>query len=65
MPGEALARTCRVWEKVEIVLRAEPHGVGEPHSVGEGEYANPYTDVEVWVDLEGPGFRKRCYGFWD
>ncbi|MFW6163603.1 MAG: DUF5060 domain-containing protein, partial [Planctomycetota bacterium] len=42
-----------VWEKVEIALAAQ------------GEYANPYTDVTVWVDLEGPGFRKRCYGFWD
>ena len=28
-------------------------------------YENPYTDVEVWVDLKGPGFAKRCYGFWD
>ena len=22
-------------------------------------------DVQVWVDLRGPGFSKRCYGFWD
>jgi hypothetical protein len=28
-------------------------------------YENPYTDVEVWVDLTGPGFSRRCYGFWD
>ena len=26
---------------------------------------NPYADVTVWVDLEGPGFSKRVYGFWD
>ena len=42
-----------VWEPYEITL------------IGERSYRNPYTDVEVWVDLEGPGFRKRCYGFWD
>jgi hypothetical protein len=42
-----------VWEKVEITLRAEK------------AYANPYTEVEVWIDLKGPGFEKRCYGFWD
>jgi hypothetical protein len=42
-----------VWEKVELTLQAENH------------YANPYTNVEVWVDLKGPGFDKRCYGFWD
>ncbi|MHC4249567.1 MAG: apiosidase-like domain-containing protein [Planctomycetota bacterium] len=43
----------RVWEEVEITLRAER------------EYANPYTDVEVWVELAGPGFERRCQGFWD
>jgi len=41
------------WEKVEITLEAKK------------EYKNPYTDVDVWVDLEGPGFQRRCYGFWD
>jgi hypothetical protein len=45
--------TYHVWEKVEIALHAEK------------SYQNPYTDVEVWVDLAGPGFEKRCYGFWD
>lgn len=28
-------------------------------------FANPYTDVIVWVDLSGPGFQKRIFGFWD
>ncbi len=45
--------TVHVWEKVEITLSAA------------GSYANPYTEVEVWVDLKGPGFYKRVYGFWD
>ena len=42
-----------VWEKVELTFHAQ------------NQYANPYTNVEVWVDLKGPGFDKRCYGFWD
>ena len=42
-----------VWEKYEIVLTAE------------NKYENPYTEVEVWVELEGPGFCRRVYGFWD
>jgi hypothetical protein len=47
------AETCHVWEKAEITLRAEK------------SYENAYKDAEVWVDLKGPGFNKRCYGFWD
>jgi len=42
-----------VWEKVEIILHAEE------------SYCLPYKEVEVWVDLTGPGFSRRCYGFWD
>jgi len=42
-----------VWEKLELSFEAR------------GSYSNPYTEVEVWVDLEGPGFQKRVYGFWD
>ena len=29
------------------------------------QYANPYVEVECWVDLEGPGFKRRVSGFWD
>ncbi len=52
---KVFAETYHVWEKVEIALLAMR------------SYKNPYTEVEVWVDLEGPEsvFRKRCYGFWD
>src|SRR5215831_19844692 len=42
-----------VWEKVELTFHAQNH------------YTNPYTSAEIWVDLKGPGFDKRCYGFWD
>jgi len=51
--GTVVAETHHVWEKVEITLQASK------------SYENPYTEVEVWVDLKGPGFDKRCYGFWD
>jgi hypothetical protein len=42
-----------VWEKQELSFTATR------------TYANPYTDVVVWIDLKGPGFAKRVYGFWD
>jgi hypothetical protein len=42
-----------VWELNEIALTASQ------------KYDNSYTDVTCWVDLEGPGFSKRVYGFWD
>lgn len=45
--------TIHVWEKIEIILKAED------------SYNNPYSDVEVWVDLKGPDFSKRVYGFWN
>lgn len=49
-PGVA---AVHVWEKQEVTLHAA------------GKYANPYTDVVVWVELKGPKFAKRVYGFWD
>ena len=42
-----------VWEKQELNFTAA------------GSWANPYIDVTMWVDLAGPGFNKRVYGFWD
>ena len=42
-----------MWEKIEITLEAFK------------SYSNPYSEVDVWVDLKGPGFDKRVYGFWD
>lgn len=49
----APAPSTHVWEKQEITLHAKT------------SFANPYADVMVWVDLKGPGFQKRVYGFWD
>ena len=53
--GSALAAQAApgVWELQEIELRAS------------GRYRNPYVQVETWVDLKGPDFSKRVYGFWD
>ena len=51
--GNIFAETFHSWEKVEITLKAER------------SYSNPYKEVVVWVDLKGPDFDKRCYGFWD
>jgi len=42
-----------VWEMQELTLAADSN------------YSNAYTEVTVWVDLKGPGFNKRVYGFWD
>ncbi len=42
-----------VWEKVEVTLTAQ------------ARQKNPYTGMTVWLDLKGPGFDRRCYGFWD
>ncbi len=31
----------------------------------EKTYDNYYTDVTCWVNLQGPDFSKRIYGFWN
>jgi hypothetical protein len=51
--GLCVAQPIHVWEKQELTFNAA------------GSYRNPYTEVVVWVDLTGPGFSKRVYGFWD
>jgi hypothetical protein len=42
-----------VWQVQEVTFEAAR------------DYANPYVDVECWIELAGPGFAKRVYGFWD
>src|SRR5215469_5341457 len=49
----SIASAAHIWEKQELVFTSAR------------TYPNPYTDVVVWVDLSGPGFQKRVYGFWD
>ena len=48
-----MSDVIHVWEKIELSFSAEK------------TYADSYNDVDVYVDLTGPGFSKRCYGFWD
>jgi hypothetical protein len=51
--GESAKTRFHTWEKVELAF------------VAEKVFQNPYTEATVWVDLTGPGFSKRVYGFWD
>ncbi len=51
--AQAAPPSIHVWEKHELAFTAAR------------TYANPYTDATLWVDLTGPDFKKRIYGFWD
>jgi hypothetical protein len=42
-----------VWETQEIIFQSAR------------DYANPYAEVDCWIELEGPGFACRIRGFWD
>lgn len=53
MGAKMEGRTIHLWETFEIVLHAEQ------------AYENYYTDVCIWAHLKGPGFNKKCFGFWD
>ena len=45
--------TIKIWEQVEIKFESE------------FQYENPYTDVEFWIQLTGPHFNEKVWGFWD
>jgi Protein of unknown function (DUF4038)/Domain of unknown function (DUF5060) len=49
----ASSSVVHVWEKKELTFTSS------------SSWDNPYVEVSVWVDLVGPGFRKRVIGFWD
>lgn len=56
LPGivpAAPSGSAHPWEKQEVTLTAAR------------AYRNPYVEQTVWVDLKGPHFSKRIYGFWD
>jgi hypothetical protein len=42
-----------IWQMQEITLESNR------------EYSNPYVEVDCWIELEGPTFKRRVYGFWD
>ena len=48
-----IMKRTHVWETVEINLEAQ------------NVYQNAYMEVDVWAQLEGPGFSKKVYGFWN
>lgn len=52
-PRLAITAPVHTWQKQELTFTSER------------SFANAYTDVRMWVDLDGPGFHKRVYGFWD
>jgi hypothetical protein len=51
--NSATSLWIHIWEMNEITL------------IARQEYDNYYTDVTCWVELEGPNFSQRVYGFWD
>jgi hypothetical protein len=53
LAGRLNSGEVHVWETQEIILKANR------------DYANPYVDVDCWIDLSGPNFKRRVYGFWD
>jgi hypothetical protein len=52
-PGNAISQDIHIWEMKELSFSAE------------NTYENAYTEVSFWIDLTGPDFNKRVYGFWD
>ncbi len=48
-----VALAAHVWEKQELTFTAAR------------AYTNAYTEVVVCVELQGPRFKQRVYGFWD
>ena len=45
--------TVKVWKTVEIKFESQI------------DYRNPYTEVELWIQLTGPHFNEKIWGFWD
>lgn len=53
LPAALLSGQVHVWETQEIAFQSTR------------DYANPYAEVDCWIELEGPGFSRRVHGFWD
>jgi len=45
--------TVKVWSKLDLAFTASK------------SFENAYADALIWVDLEGPGYSRRVYGFWN
>jgi hypothetical protein len=61
----AFAGVCCAPAKAQLTAPVHVFDRVELKFTARHNFANPYTDVEMWVDLKGPNFSKRCYGFWD
>lgn len=48
-----LNEEIHIYEVKEIVLESDKN------------YFNPYVEVECWVELSGPDFKKKIFGFWN
>jgi hypothetical protein len=51
--GALLSGEVYVWETQEVILESSR------------DYPNAYSDIDCWIELSGPGFARRVYGFWD
>lgn len=51
--AQSKQKSTHVWEMKELRF------------ISQNKYTNPYKEVTTWVELKGPGFSKRIYGFWD
>ena len=72
MRGIQVRKVLSLWICVMFALcggiaKAAPHAweLQELELEAANRYANPYTDVTCWIELTGPDFSKRIYGFWD
>ena len=52
-PAPLVSGEVHVWETQEIILASAR------------DHANPYAEVDCWIELVGPGFAHRIRGFWD
>lgn len=51
--ADLISGEVHVWETQEIIFESSR------------DYPNAYYDVDCWIELKGPDFQKRVYGFWD
>ena len=52
---------CKKQKNEEVHV----YEVKEITLTSEHEYINPYKEVECWIELTGPGFKNKIYGFWN
>lgn len=48
-----MTKKIHTWQMCEIKLNSK------------NKYNNPYLEVDIWIELIGPSFNKKVYGFWN